>query len=287
MSEALLPIVRTVPELRTKIAAWRQQGQRVGLVPTMGALHAGHTSLVDRALAEADHAVATIFVNPKQFTAGEDLDRYPRTEAADAAKLAAAGTSLLFAPGPDEMYPSGFATTVAVPRLADCLCGPFRPGHFAGVATVVAKLLLQAMPDIAVFGEKDYQQLLVIRRMAQDLDVPVRIVGAPTVREADGLAMSSRNAYLSPAQRGIAPALHAVLDDAASRLRRGEVAGSVLSSGRQALSAAGFTRLDYLELRDGETLASLDAATPRARLFAAAWLDQTRLIDNVAIAADS
>jgi len=284
---APLPIVRTVPELRAQIAQWRRQGHRVGLIPTMGALHAGHVSLVARALAEADRAVATIFVNPKQFGPGEDLERYPRHETEDAAKLATAGANLLFAPGLAEMYPSGFATTVAVSRLTDVLDGPLRPGHFEGVATVVAKLLLQTLPDIAVFGEKDYQQLLVIRRMAQDLDIPVRIVGAPTVRDANGLAMSSRNAYLSPAHRAIAPTLHAVLAGAAERLRRGELAASVLFSGRNALNAAGFTQLDYLELRDGESLAVLDAPKTGARLFAAAWLDKTRLIDNVAVPSHS
>jgi pantoate--beta-alanine ligase len=279
-----LAIVQTVPALRKEIAVWRRSGFTVGLIPTMGGLHAGHLSLVGRALREVDHAVATIFVNPKQFGPGEDLDRYPRQEARDAAVLAESGASLLFAPSVDEMYPAGFATNVGVAGLTEPLDGPLRPGHFDGVATAVTKLLLQTLPDVAVFGEKDYQQLLVIRRVVQDLDIPVSIIGAPTVREADGLAMSTRNAYLSPEERSVAPAIYRTLRSVAARLRAGDPANEALSRGRQALADAGITRIDYLDLRDGETLAALTAPTPQARLFIAAWLGQTRLIDNITVA---
>jgi len=279
-----LTIVRTVAALRTEIAAWRRSGATVGLIPTMGGLHAGHLALVERTLREVDHAVVTIFVNPKQFGPTEDLERYPRQETRDAGMLAESGASLLFAPSVDEMYPAGFTTNVSVTRLIDELDGPLRPGHFDGVATVVTKLLLQALPDVAIFGEKDYQQLQVIRRVTRDLDIPVRIIGAPTVREADGLAMSSRNAYLSAEERAMAPAIHRTLLGVAARLRAGEPAAEALSLGRQALANAGITRIDYLDLRDGETLAALATCDSRARLFAAAWLGRTRLIDNIAVA---
>jgi pantoate--beta-alanine ligase len=202
-----LDIARTIADLRSHIAGWRNAGARVGLVPTMGALHDGHLSLVCAACFECDRVVATIFVNPKQFAPIEDLDAYPRREAADLAMLRSAGVDLVFIPATAEIYPPGFATTVRVAGLTDCLCGAHRPGHFDGVATVVTKLLLQSLPDAAYFGAKDYQQLLVVRRLVRDLDIPVRIEGVPTVREADGLALSSRNAYLSPAERLVAPNL--------------------------------------------------------------------------------
>jgi len=267
-----LPIARTVADLRARIAAWRRAGETVALVPTMGALHAGHLSLVAIARAEARRTVASLFVNPTQFGPNEDLARYPRREAEDAALLADAGADLLYAPTLDAMYPRGFATAVAVKDLTDVLCGPFRPGHFQGVATVVTKLLLQALPDAAVFGEKDWQQLQVIRRLAADLDIPVRIVGAPTVREADGLAMSSRNQHLSEDERRVASTLNRVLRDVA--------AGGGAGAARQALLAAGFARVDYVEVRDAETLGEPSAGRP-ARVFGAAWLGTTRLIDNV------
>jgi pantoate--beta-alanine ligase len=255
----------------------------VALVPTMGALHAGHLALVARGRALADKVVASLFVNPAQFGPNEDFARYPRDEARDAALLAGAGCDLLYAPDLAEMYPPGFATTVVAGPIAERQCGAFRPGHFAGVATVVAKLLLQATPDLACFGEKDYQQLQVIRRIVRDLDIPVRIEGVATVREADGLALSSRNAYLSAAERRIAPALHRVLEDIAARLRCGETdPARAMAEGRAALLVAGFARVDYVDVADAETLAALAPGRP-GRILGAAWLDKTRLIDNVAL----
>jgi pantoate--beta-alanine ligase len=224
-----------------------------------------------------------LFVNPKQFGAGEDLDSYPRDEAGDAARLAAEGADLLFQPGPGEIYPSGFATSVAVEGLGDVLEGEHRPGFFTGVATVVTKLLLQSLPDIAVFGEKDYQQLLVIKRLVRDLDIPVRIEAAAIVREDDGLAMSSRNAYLSPAERAIAGTLNAVLAGVAERLAGGEVTAGALAWGRERLAAAGFAAVEYLELRDAETLAPVEAPERPARLLAAVRIGPARLIDNIAV----
>jgi pantoate--beta-alanine ligase len=280
-----LDIVRTIAGLRSQIAVWRKSGELIGLVPTMGALHNGHLALVRAARAECDHVVATIFVNPKQFAPNEDLDTYPRREAADLAMLRAARVALVFMPANTEMYPPGFATTVRVAGLTDCLCGAHRAGHFDGVATVVTKLLLESLPDTAYFGEKDYQQLMVVRRLARDLDIPVRIAGVPTVREADGLALSSRNAYLSPQERRIAPALARVLRRIAAVLAAEPAA--VLretTRGRADLEQAGFV-VEYLEVRAADTLASVAAAvTGPARVFAAVHLGQTRLIDNVPVA---
>lgn len=278
-------IVRAVADLRRDIAAWRAQGFRVALVPTMGALHAGHLALVNEGLRQADRVVVSIFVNPKQFGPNEDFSLYPRQEAEDRGKLATAGAHLLFAPEADEIYPPDFCTTVRVGNLSDCLCGRFRTGHFAGVATIVTKLLLQALPDVALFGEKDYQQLLVIRRLARDLDIPVRIVGVPTVREADGLALSSRNRYLTAAERATAAVIHRTLRTTAAALKSGNPAAPLLAEAKASLLAAGFTRVDYLELRDEETLTDLSHAAPGARLFVAVWLGKARLIDNLALAA--
>lgn len=279
-----LEIVRTVAELRARVREWRSRGLRVGLVPTMGALHAGHISLVTAALAAADRVVATVFVNPTQFGPNEDFSAYPRQEANDAALLEAAGASLLYAPGVDQIYPAGFATTVSVSGVSEGLCGSVRPGHFQGVATIVAKLLLQALPDVAFFGEKDYQQLQVIRRLVRDLDIPVDVRGGTTVREADGLAMSSRNAYLTPAERTVAPALFRILSGLASRLSDGrEAAAPLLAAACAELLQAGFASVDYIELRDAETLAPLDRADRPARLLAAARLGKARLIDNVPV----
>jgi len=278
-----LAVARSVAALREAVSAWHRAGESVALVPTMGALHDGHVALVARGKDVATRVVASIFVNPTQFGPNEDFARYPRDEAGDAAKLAAAGCDLLYAPTLAEMYPTGFATRLDAGRIAQGLCGPFRPGHFAGVATVVAKLLMQAQVEFACFGEKDYQQLQVIRQVARDLDVPTRIEGVPTVREADGLALSSRNLYLTPEQRQVAPLLHRVLSEIAAIAAGGAMLGPPLAKARDALAAAGFTKIDYVEICDAETLQSLTRADRPARAFAAAWLGRTRLIDNVPV----
>lgn len=278
-----LQIVRTVAELRKTVDDWRRAGLRVALVPTMGALHQGHLSLIEAAKAGADRVVASIFVNPKQFGPNEDLSRYPRQEAKDADMLASVGCHVLFAPSVDEMYPEGFATNISVSGVSSGLCGDDRPGHFDGVATVVTKLLNMARPDIAIFGEKDYQQLQVIRRFVADLNMGIEIVGAPIVREADGLAMSSRNAYLTPAQRAIASALPGVLAQVRDQITGGADVAAAIASGTRAILDAGFQRVDYLELRDARSLALLSALDREARLFVAARLGTTRLIDNLAV----
>jgi len=275
-----LAILRTISQLRATITAWRQDGQSVALVPTMGALHDAHMALMREARTRADRVVATIFVNPTQFAADEDLDTYPRREAADIAKLQEDGIDLLFAPDADEIYPPGFATTVTVAGVSEGLCGDYRPGHFSGVATVVTKLLLQALPDVALFGEKDYQQLQVIRGLARDLDIPVSIVGVPTVREADGLAMSSRNLHMSSHERTIAPQMYQTLTTVAERIHNGDDVETACAAGREALTAAGFAPVEYLELRDAQSLAPGDITDP-CRILAAAWLGDTRLIDNI------
>lgn len=261
-------IVRRVDELRALVRGW---GGSVGLVPTMGALHAGHLSLVRAAKAGADRVIVTIFVNPKQFNSAEDLAKYPRTEAADAALLAPLGVDAVFVPDPEEVYPPGFASEVTVQGVALPLEGALRPGHFAGVATVVAKLFGMTLADRAWFGEKDWQQLQVIRRMVADLNIPVEVIGHPTLRDPDGLAMSSRNARLSPRARAIAPALHHWMQ----RMAAGEAGAEA------GLLAAGFERVEYLEFRDAETLGPPIPGRPR-RLLAAAWLEGVRLIDNIA-----
>ncbi|MBB6413753.1 pantoate--beta-alanine ligase [Mesorhizobium sangaii] len=278
-----IPIARTVAELRTTVAAWRKNGLKVAVVPTMGALHEGHLSLVRAALAKADRIIVTLFVNPKQFNNAADLAAYPRTEHDDAAKLAPLGAHLLYAPNAADMYPEGFATTVSVSRVSDGLCGAFRPGHFDGVATVVAKLFLQTRADLAFFGVKDFQQLHVVRRLVRDLDIPIEIVACPTVREADGLAMSSRNVRLSAEQRLAAPKLPEVLSTSAERLSAGAPAELVLAEARQAILAAGYEEVEYLELRADQDLSPLSAADRPARLIVAAWLGGTRLIDNVEV----
>jgi pantoate--beta-alanine ligase len=283
MSTASPTIVRTVRDLRALVAGWRREGLAVGMVPTMGALHAGHTALIEAAAGSGARVVTSIFVNPAQFAPNEDFARYPRDEAADLAKIAAAGGHAVFAPDVAEMYPEGFATAVTVGGPAEGLETDFRPHFFQGVATVVAKLLIACLPDRAWFGEKDYQQLLVVRRMAADLALPTEIVGHPTIREPDGLAMSSRNAYLSPAERAVAPRLHQVLASAAEGIRAQLTPAEVLLAGNRALDEAGF-KVDYLELRNARTLAPVDdvGAEP-LRLLVAARLGKTRLIDNIAV----
>lgn len=276
-------VVRAVADLRGRVRYWRDQGLGVALVPTMGALHRGHISLITQALETADRVVASIFVNPIQFGPGEDFSRYPRQEAEDAAMLSKAGCHLLFAPQVGEMYPSGFATQVRVSGLTEGLCGASRPGHFDGVTTVVAKLLLQVQPDIALFGEKDYQQLAVIRRMVCDLDIPVSVRGVEIVREEDGLALSSRNVYLSAEQRAVAPALYRILCATAEAIRVGRPASEACAEAARTLVAAGFDSVDYIELREADSLAPVEAPTRPSRLLAAARLGATRLIDNVAV----
>jgi pantoate--beta-alanine ligase len=275
---------RRIADLRLSLAGWRKAGDRIGLVPTMGALHQGHMALVAAARAACTRVVATIFVNPKQFSAGEDLGSYPRREAADLDLLRAAGVDLAFVPAVSEVYPPQFSTLVRVGGLSEGLCGAHRAGHFDGVATVVTKLLIQSLPDIAYFGEKDYQQLLVIRRLARDLDIPVTIEGVPTVREPDGLALSSRNAYLSPEERRRAPELARVLRSIADNLEREPAAvARETAKGRARLAAAGF-RVEYLEIRDAANLAPVpEVICGPTRALAAAYLGRTRLIDNMPV----
>lgn len=280
---ATLDIVRQVAELRARVKYWRDQGLSVAMVPTMGALHDGHLTLVRTALEQADRVVASVFVNPTQFGPNEDLSRYPRQEAKDAESLDGVGCHLLFAPKVEEMYPDGFATTVSVKGVSAPLEGVCRPGHFDGVATVVSKLLLQCQPDIALFGEKDWQQLAVIRRMARDLDLPVQIQGVPTVREADGLALSSRNAYLTPQDRDIAPALHRALQAVAEGVRAGKSPAELCHRAAADVIAAGFASVDYIEVRDAEDMSPVETLARPARVLAAARLGTTRLIDNIGI----
>jgi pantoate--beta-alanine ligase len=276
-------IVTTVAELRGQIASWRRTGARVGLVPTMGALHDGHLSLVRMIQSRAEKTVASIFVNPTQFAPHEDFDRYPRDLSGDAEKLADAGLDLVFAPTVAEMYPVSFATKIEVGGPSQGLESDFRPHFFAGVATVVAKLLIAAMPDAAVFGEKDYQQLMVIRRLTADLGLPIEILGAPIVREDDGLAMSSRNAYLAADQRRIAGRLNIVLKDAIARLKRGDSIADAEQFARSDLLEAGFDSVDYVAVRDAATLATIEQLDRPARILAAAKIGATRLIDNMAV----
>jgi len=272
--------VRRIEALRALMRRYRDSGDTVALVPTMGALHEGHLALVRAGRALCRRTVATIFVNPTQFGPQEDFQRYPRDEPGDLAKLAGAGVDAAFIPPVEEMYPSGFTTSVTVAGLSEELEGAFRSGHFTGVATVVAKLLLQALPDAAVFGEKDYQQLRIISRLAHDLDIPVRIVGVPTVREPDGLALSSRNQYLSAEERRAAPLLHRVLARIARQVAAGAEPGALLAEGRAELERAGFGPVQYLEIRDADTLKPVSRPDRPARVLAAAYLGQTRLIDN-------
>ena len=282
MSDSALPVVRDVPALREAVRAWRKAGLRVGLAPTMGALHEGHLSLVRAAKERCDRVVASLFVNPRQFAPHEDFERYPRDEAGDSTMLASAGCDLLFAPERAAMYPDGFATSVIVADVSVPLEGDFRPHFFGGVATVVTKLLLQCLPDVALFGEKDYQQLLVIKKLARDLDIPVEILGCPTVREHDGLAMSSRNAYLSEDERRIAGRLNLILHDAIKAVRHGAPVADVEAEAARHLAAAGFTVVDYVAIRQADTLAPVSDVA-NARILAAAWLGKTRLIDNMAV----
>ncbi len=283
MSQNAVEIVRDVKSLRSRVAAWRAQGLTVGLIPTMGALHAGHMSLVAAALAAYDRAVATLFVNPRQFNSPEDLANYPRTEVSDAAKLAAVGAHLLYAPDGAVMYPEGYATNISVSGVSAGLCGADRPGHFDGVATVCTKLFLQSGADGAFFGEKDYQQLMVVRRFVEDLNIPIRIHPCPTVREADGLALSSRNARLSNDERALAGALPRALRAAAEAVRGGADAPAATARAEADILAGGFRKVDYVELRRGADLRPIAENAADARIFAAAWLGNVRLIDNMPV----
>ncbi|MFA0997039.1 MULTISPECIES: pantoate--beta-alanine ligase [Pseudomonas syringae group] len=275
--------VKTVLELRAAVARARSEGKRIALTPTMGNLHSGHAALVTKAAQRADFVVASIFVNPLQFGPNEDLATYPRTLAADQEKLLQAGCNLLFTPGVEEMYPHGMAdqTLVSVPHLSQGLCGASRPGHFEGVATVVSKLFNMVQPDLAIFGEKDFQQLAVIRAMVRDLNMPIQIIGEPTVRADDGLALSSRNGYLDEAQRAAAPALYQAIRQTAEAISAGEQDfDALLSSKKQQLQAAGF-RIDYLEIRNADSLRPTTAEDPDLVILAAAFMGKTRLIDNL------
>ena len=272
--------VRSSEELAFGLARLRQSGT-LALVPTLGALHAGHMALIDEAKRRADRVAATIFVNPMQFAANEDLDRYPRQEAEDARMLDEAGCDLLWMPTVETIYPPGFATKVSVSGVSERWEGEVRPGHFDGVATVVAKLLLSVRPDVALFGEKDFQQLAVIRQMVRDLAIPVEIVGVPTVREPDGLALSSRNAYLSGSERREALALPRALNEAKRAIRAGQPVSSALEEARQSLLVGGFSSVDYFALVDAATLEPADQPQGKLRLIAAAVIGTTRLIDNL------
>jgi pantoate--beta-alanine ligase len=278
-----IPILRRLDDLRALTAQWRKAGETIGVVPTMGALHEGHLSLVRAAKSGADRVIVTIFVNPKQFNSPDDLEKYPRTEAEDTRKLAPFAVDAVYAPTPDQVYPDGFATTVSVSGVSEGLCGAHRPGHFDGVATVVTKLFLQTSADRAYFGEKDFQQLQVVRRLARDLDIPVEVIGCPTVREADGLALSSRNLRLSAEARANASALYAALTRAAGKIEAGADLETALAEARAAILKGGYAEVEYLELRSENGLAPLAVLDHPARLLAAAWLDGIRLIDNIPV----
>ena len=274
-----MQIVRELSDLGPALSPWREAREKIALVPTMGALHTGHIALVDAARREADRVIATIFVNPLQFNDKGDLDRYPRTEEADLAKLEAAGCDAVWLPAPQQLYPQGFATSISVKGVSDRWEGEHRPGHFDGVATVVAKLFIACLPDVAIFGEKDWQQLAVIRRMTVDLGLPIQIVGHPTVREEDGLAMSSRNALLSEDERERATLLSEALETARDCILAGGSVEASLDIGMALLEAGDF-KIDYLAYVDGDTLEPLDGFRPDGRLIAAASLGKVRLIDN-------
>lgn len=275
--------LRSVNDLRQTVMAWRRRGHSIGFVPTMGALHEGHMALVRAASEACDRVIVSIFVNPTQFGVGEDYTTYPRDEARDIALLETHGVHALYAPVVEEMYPSGFASEVSVKGISEVLDGELRHGHFDGVATVVTKLLLQGLPDRAFFGEKDYQQLQIVRRLVRDLNIPVNIEGVATVREADGLALSSRNAYLDAAQRKIAPALHRTLQTMARRFADGEDSKTLSTWARSALLDAGFDAVDYVEVRDAKTLSMVEDPRREARVLGAAHLGRARLIDNVPV----
>ncbi len=284
MSATRVQIVRTTKELRNIVKGWRRDDHKIALVPTMGALHAGHLSLAQEGLKRSSRVIMSIFVNPTQFAPNEDLDSYPRTFDEDVDKFAKAGGHLIWAPTPGEMYPDGFATRITPEGAANGLETDFRPHFFSGVATVCCKLFTQALPDYAMFGEKDFQQLCVVRQMVRDLDLPLEIVGCPTIREADCLAMSSRNAYLSVDERKAAVTIYTALSEVARQVEAGAGIANACRTAEAALKAAGFRQIDYVTVRDAETLEAVNSLTGRRlRVLAAAWLGNTRLIDNVAV----
>jgi pantoate--beta-alanine ligase len=281
---ASVPVIRAISDLRRQARSWRERGESIALVPTMGALHEGHLQLVRLARTRCARAVVSIFVNPTQFAPHEDFERYPRDEAGDLAKLASVGCDAVWGPTQGVMYAEGFATRIVPAGAAEGLESDFRPHFFGGVATVCCKLFTQVRPDVAVFGEKDYQQLMVVTQMVRDLDLPLEIVGVPTVREADGLAMSSRNAYLSAEERRIAPTLNRALMQVADKVVAGGDIGQATGAAKAALTAAGFGKIDYVEVRDAVTLKPPAANKSRAlRVLGAAWVGKTRLIDNVGV----
>jgi pantoate--beta-alanine ligase len=279
----MIPIVRTVADLRRLARGWKAKGETVGVVPTMGALHDGHLSLARRARAECDRVVTTIFVNPRQFNNPEDLKKYPRSEEADAALLATVPVDAIFAPPVEEVYPEGFITNVTMQGVAQPLEGYMRPGHFDGVATVVTKLFGMTLADRGYFGQKDWQQLQVVLRLVRDLNVPVEVVGCETIREADGLAMSSRNVRLTAEGRAKAPILFAAITRAADDIRAGHADRMAIREAAGTMRAAGFERVEYIELRDAETLMPSDDPRRPRRMLAAAWIDGVRLIDNIPV----
>lgn len=279
-------IVRTVADLRAVVRGWKAAGERVALVPTMGALHQGHLSLITLGQSHAQRTVASVFVNPKQFAPHEDFDSYPRGEAQDAELLAGVGCDLVFAPDVAEMYAPGFSTTINLTGVSEPLEGAARPQFFGGVATVVTKLLIQSQADVAIFGEKDYQQLQVIKRVVRDLDLPIEILGAPTARAGDGLALSSRNAYLSAEERAAAVALPDAMKAAARAVAAGGRIDAAEAAGKAALAEAGFRQVDYFEVREAGDLSRLGPGPigeAQGRILVAAWLGKTRLIDNMAV----
>ncbi len=275
--------IRRIKGLRTQISKWREHGDKIALVPTMGGLHEGHLSLVRKAQKSGDRVVVSLFVNPTQFNNKVDLKKYPRNEKGDLAALADLGVDLLYAPDAEEMYPRGFNTEVIVRTGTDIMDGKFRPGHFEGVATVVTKLFLQVTPDFACFGEKDFQQLSLIRKMVRDLDIPVKIIGVPTVRELDGLAMSSRNVRLSKSNRSIAPTLHSELKSAKEAILDGGNPTAICKRAQSNLLKAGFKSIDYFEFRSADELKLIKSPDQSSRLFVAARLGDIRLIDNLKV----
>jgi pantoate--beta-alanine ligase len=276
-------IIRTLVELRSKVAGWKAAGESVAVVPTMGALHQGHLSLVRAAKEACDRVIVTIFINPKQFNNPEDYKNYPRTEEEDARKLIALKADVVYVPDGDQMYPNGFATTVSVEGITQGLCGAHRAGHFDGVATIVTKLFTQTQADKAFFGEKDYQQLQVVTRLARDLDLPIEVIGCPTIREEDGLAMSSRNLLLSDRARTWAPELHRAMEEMSEGLLAGGDLETLRAAAVSRVERAGFTQVEYLDLRSADQLELMTTPDRPARLLAAAWLAGVRLIDNIAV----